>query len=427
MAFTGCTHKLILTDDDIAEMNIKGTQYATYMIESNFQQLEDHLTSKMAKSVKIEEIETFYLDAISNLGDFEKIEKVESKIVNNNIVCTVNTRYEKNGVIVSMILTSKGEISGLWISYYPIELPLVENDIFKEISISYDIDGVDISGILTLPHEYDETLAVLVQGSGQSNMNEGIGKEGNVPFLDIAHGLANEGIASVRFNKRYFQYPETAKEDITIFDEVINDVLHIIDNSLNIEGATFTDVSLIGHSLGGMIAPYVASQNQHVSSIVSLAGTLRPLEDVMYDQLLDSYKVNTIFSEKEKETALKSAADEIAEIKKLEVGVDGLNYLGISSHYFASLNQLNTQEIAPTLDTRYLILQGSEDFQVYAKTDFELWKTELENHPDSTFILYEGLNHLFMQSSGKTGITEYDNKQTVNNKVITDIAEFILK
>ena len=63
-----------------------------------------------------------------------------------------------------------------------------------------------LNGILTLPDEAEGPAAavVMVHGSGPSDMNEKIG--GCTPFKDLAAGLAERGIASVRYDKRSFAH-----------------------------------------------------------------------------------------------------------------------------------------------------------------------------------------------------------------------------
>ena len=59
-----------------------------------------------------------------------------------------------------------------------------------------------LNGLLTLPDNTEEKVpaVVLVHGSGASNMDEKVMKL--TPFKDLAEGLAEKGIASVRYDKR---------------------------------------------------------------------------------------------------------------------------------------------------------------------------------------------------------------------------------
>lgn len=78
------------------------------------------------------------------------------------------------------------------------------------------------------------------------------------------------------------------------------------------------------------------------------------------------------------------------------------------------LNNLNYEELASDLDIPVLILQGTDDEQVFAETDFQLLKTVYAGK-EATFKLYDGLDHLFMR----------DKEEKVDKEVINDIAKWI--
>ena len=63
-----------------------------------------------------------------------------------------------------------------------------------------------LKGILTLPDDLSKQVpaVVFVHGSGSSNMDEKVGKL--TPFKDLAEGLAKQGIASIRYDKRSFAH-----------------------------------------------------------------------------------------------------------------------------------------------------------------------------------------------------------------------------
>ena len=74
-----------------------------------------------------------------------------------------------------------------------------------------------------------------------------------------------------------------------------------------------------------------------------------------------------------------------------------------------------------------LFLQGSADFQVYVDKDFAEYKEILKGHTNASFILYDGLNHLFMPTTGALDTTDYDYENKVDEQVIKDIADWIKK
>ena len=65
-------------------------------------------------------------------------------------------------------------------------------------------------------------VVVLVSGSGPNDMDETVGA--NKPMRDIADGLAQTGISSLRYNKRYNQDPGADAGAWTLEFEVLDDL-----------------------------------------------------------------------------------------------------------------------------------------------------------------------------------------------------------
>lgn len=99
--------------------------------------------------------------------------------------------------------------------------------------------------------------------------------------------------------------------------------------------------------------------------------------------------------------------------------------LGLPESYWLSLNAIETPAILGELDIPMLIMQGGADFQVSAENDFGAFKELLKGRENVEFKLYEGLNHLFMPTSGKRDLSEYEAKSNVAVEPIEDIARFI--
>ena len=89
-----------------------------------------------------------------------------------------------------------------------------------------------LSGTLTLPDNLNHPVpaVVLVHGSGASDQDEKVGKL--KPFRDLSEGLAVNGIASLRYDKRTFVHARKMMKQgqITIYDETIEDAVKAADN-----------------------------------------------------------------------------------------------------------------------------------------------------------------------------------------------------
>lgn len=410
-------------------------KYATYLGREKYEKVYATFSDELKAQINEKTLATIWGSHVILLGDFEQIadEEIEVEIQDGYYVANVKLEYEdeESGVLASLILTEDAKLAGIWFDYYVKAAGAgnvggTEAMDPRERSIQLINGDIVLDGRLTLPVGVENPpVVIMVQGSGQSDMDEVTGLAGNSPFRDIALGLADRGIATVRYNKRYYQYPELADATVTIWDEVLDDVYAAIDAAGKYEELKESDIYILGHSLGGMLAPKIAYDNEEISGIISLAGTPRGLEEVIYDQnmvLID--EMDTVSNEEKEE--LRAAIKEIVESVH-SITDDRLEepLLGATGYYWRSLAQIDTRQILTELNIPMLILQGSDDFQIYEDKDFKEWKELLAGRDNVRFELYEGLNHMFMPAGEAGDITDYDVRANVDEAVIEDIAEWI--
>lgn len=352
------------------------------------------------------------------------------------VITSAQIPYEQKNIILSVTYGQTGAVEGIYLTY---TLPAVKPEVteaYTECEVSVGEGEYPLEGILTLPNGVEKPpVVLLVHGSGQSDKNETIGAAGNAPFADIAHGLAEHGIATLRYDKRYFEYPGLATETITIRDEVLNDVaaaLALLSETQEVDGER---IFVLGHSLGGMLAPCIAQENPQVAGMISLAGSPRGLWEIVYDQNMAAMQAAGLSEpefavweemvQREYDAVLSLVAD--VRDAKGEISEEALSAVlfGVSGYYWASLAEIDTAAIAKELAVPMLILQGGADFQVYPERDYAAWQVLLEGKENVTFRLFEGLNHLFMPSNGAMDITEYDEEAHVAEDVIEVIAKWL--
>ena len=291
-----------------------------------------------------------------------------------------------------------------------------------------------LKGILTLPDDISTPVpaVVLVHGSGSSNMDEKVGKL--TPFKDIAEGLAKYGVASVRYDKRSFTHGLKMVRDksltITAKEETIEDAI-LATQLLKTDSRIDTDkIFIIGHSMGGMLAPRIDAEGGDYRGLILMAGTPRRMEEALKDQLaetldrmnplmrkLASGSVNKMLK---KFDGMYDVPDE--EAKKIKIGN------GATLYYFKDMGQPTVAEYLADNHKPMLIMQGDKDFQVKADIDFAMYKEILKGRGNVTFRLYENLNHAFVNSVYgliSKAKQEYNVEQHIGENVIADIAEWI--
>ena len=283
-----------------------------------------------------------------------------------------------------------------------------------------------LPGLLTLPAGQGPfPLVVLVHGSGPNDRDETIGP--NRPFRDLAHGLADRGVAVLRYDKRTRVYPMSfANRAFTVREETIDDALEAVRLARTLPEIDPRRVVIAGHSLGGMLAPRIAAMDGALAGVVVLAGAAdESLPDMIDRQLaylrtLEGADTAAIAAQE------RALAPGLARVRALTPAdsADLTPLAGAPAAYWLDLAAYEPLAIAKTLTIPLLVSQGERDYQA-GDRGFARWKTELGTRPEVTFRLYPALNHLFMPGTGPGNPAEYGVPGAVAAEVIDDIATWI--
>jgi dienelactone hydrolase len=301
-------------------------------------------------------------------------------------------------------------------------------DSFSERALTVTTGSFEMPGTLTVPNGAGSFSAiVLVHGSGPNDQDESVGT--NKTFKDLAWGLASQGIVVLRYEKRNHKYGVKSSADpdaFTIADETVDDARSAVAMLAKTPGVDANHIFIGGHSLGGYIAPRIATGDPQIAGLVLMAGNTRPTEELIIDQtnyLASIYGKDTPESQKHIQAAEKSARDLRDPNLKRGMTVVVLD-APLPASYVLDLRTYVPAETAAALKIPFLILQGERDYQVRV-VDFEGWKKALASHPNATFKLYPALNHLFMPGTGPSKPDEYLKPNHVPKDVVDDIAAWI--
>ena len=291
-----------------------------------------------------------------------------------------------------------------------------------------------LKGILTLPENLEKPVpaVVFVHGSGSSNMDEKVMKL--TPFKDLAKGLAEHGIASVRYDKRSFAHGRKMlkKGNLTVKEEVIEDAVlasNLLKNDSRIDPEK---VFIIGHSMGAMLAPRIDAEGGNFKGLVLLAGTLDTLEGVLFRQL-DEMKngkskiMSWVASAQEKK--FKKSFENLYELSDEEA--KKIPYAGgVNLYYFKEMGGHRAADYLEKTEKPVLIMQGTKDLQVNVERDFGGYKRAFGERDNFSFRLYEGLNHCFVPAlydDISKATKEFSKERHIGDNIISDIAGWILK
>ena len=131
-------------------------------------------------------------------------------------------------------------------------------------------------------------------------------------------------------------------------------------------------VFVAGHSLGGLLAPLIASRCPSVNGLILLAAPSRPQDDILKEQLryLASLNGNT-------DEAL--LAQQFQQVKA-----------SAPQAYWDYLDKYAPVMTAYSLSIPMIFLQGERDYQVTMQ-EFSMWKLGMFGKTNATFYSYPTL------------------------------------
>ena len=291
-----------------------------------------------------------------------------------------------------------------------------------------------LKGLLTFPDSKTAPFPaiVLVHGSGSHDMDETIYKV--KPFKDLAAGLAEHGIATLRYDKRSKIYGKKMVKalgsSMTVKEEAIEDAIFAADLLRKDPRIDPNRIYIAGHSLGGALAPRIDKEGGNFAGLIIMAGSPRKLEEIVKKQGTDYLKnakgiikwiaTKQINKMAQKLTNIYDLTDEEAKNTPFAGGT--------SLYYLKEMGENASMDYLATIDKPVFVIQGEMDVQVLVKEDFEGYKEILADNPHATFKLYPNLNHCFMPTTNQDitkALKEYKKEQHVEPYVIADIAEWV--
>lgn len=257
-------------------------------------------------------------------------------------------------------------------------------------------DGV-LHGSLLLPKvESPIPVALLIAGSGPTDRNGNNPKGRNDSLKRLAQALAKRGIASLRYDKRGIGQSQAVAPD----ESQLSVDAYVADaqawaRKLKAD-ARFSDLLLIGHSEGALIAT-LAAPAVEPAALISIAGSGRAIDQLLREQLqgrLPPALLATAFY----------LLDELKAGRTHEQVPEKLQVLFRPSvqPYLISLFRYDPADAFANTTAPALIVQGTHDIQV----DLQDAERLQEARQDADVAIIGGMNHVLrITPAGPTGQT----------------------
>lgn len=274
-----------------------------------------------------------------------------------------------------------------------------------------------IDGSLIVPNSGSNQLAIIIGGSGPTD------RDGNQNFMKtnnlkkLAQQLAQNGIATFRYDKRIVKQIKTNTVDPNIkFDDFVSDAMAVVKYFKTQK--IFEQVYIIGHSQGSLIGMLAAQQN--VDGFISLAGAGQSIDAVIIEQV---EKTAPMFTED-----TKRAFGVLRSGQKTTDYPPALASIFDSSvqEFMMSWMTYDPAVAIKKLDIPILLINGTKDLQV-SIAEAELLHDASEA---SELKLIDNMNHVLFVISGddqENAKSYNDHNGKISETLIKDIVEFIKK
>jgi len=399
------------------------------MDKGNFEEAHGFFDESVKAGISPDELKLFWLRLGNSLGTYQSVDGAKNTVKGDYFQVILTCGFSKGSQTFTFVFNKSEKLLGFFVTPVAEEaeyaLPAyADTTLYSEKEINIKFEDGQMVGIFTSPKNLANfPVVIMVHGSGPSDMDETVGP--NKPFKDLAAGLAAKGIGSIRYVKRSMVYPRSFSKAFTVKEEAIDDALSAIALANTLPGVNKSQIYLLGHSLGGMLAPRIATLAPSLSGIILAAAPARKLSDLIAEQNMFIFKASgdTTAAGKKQFTESTNEIDRSRLLKLGDIAPDSI-ILGAPAAYWIDLNNYDQVATAKRIKNRILILQGGHDFQVSVQ-DFNIWRTTLAANKNASFKLYPNLNHLLSSQKEKGTGVQYRTPANVSPDLINDISLWI--
>lgn len=275
--------------------------------------------------------------------------------------------------------------------------------------------GIRLGCTLTTPPGAPAPVAILVSGSGPHDRNAEI--LGHQTFGVLADHLARNGIAALRCDDRDFGKPPeyTLAQTIGAFASDARAAMAFLRTRPDIDPKR---IGFIGHSLGGVVAPVVASEETDTAFVVLLAGLGVTGAEAALDQRVGLAQPDATPAEiaeiralwpdvigklaratdaTEAQALVRNALAQTPKARPVIYPSVGMAVEAMSSAYARSMSAYDPAPYFAKIGAPVLALYGALDVQVPARQNLAGLRS-ITAGKDVTITELPGLNHAFQHA-----------------------------
>jgi dienelactone hydrolase len=307
---------------------------------------------------------------------------------------------------------------------------------FVESEVSFQTEDSEIAGTLAVPEGNGPFPAVIVLGgSGPWDRNgdedarrvEALIRVGqpvfevNSTYKDIAEGLSQAGMVTLRYDKRGIgnstgeggDFPEPSLRDLRA-------AVTFLRRHPSVDPER---IALAGHSLGGLWALMEAAADPDIAAVCLMATPARPYTEVIIEQI-----EGLITLQGGNETYIAAAvAQQRAIYAQLRSGeLDPTTSLELE--FLKAIMDLAGADYAKEIECPALILHGEKDLFTVIPEEAQLLKEAFVEggNEEVELVVFDDLDHMFRPTPGQPSLAlYYEDRGPIPQDVVDTIVDWM--
>lgn len=288
---------------------------------------------------------------------------------------------------------------------------------------------ISLAGTLSLPKgEIPLALVICMHGSGQLDRNENAGPQKLNIFNALSDRIVASGMACFRYDKRGIG-KSSGNYHAAGHSDLVADALAVTRHFL--ADTSFSQVFLLGHSEGCIIAPQVADAAR-VDGLVLLAPFITPLGELLEAQGqamqkainegkgISGFLVRQYVRLKGGVSAINARL--IERVRQSDQPVIRVGLRKVEARWIREMLALDPVEVIKSIDIPTLVFVAGADVQCPPEDGAEIARIIGEK---ATHVMVPGLSHILRMQGKKTGFSGY--KAQLKRPMEPGVADSVVK
>lgn len=407
---------------------IGAQEFINLMSRSKFDEAHSFFSGEVKNMISPAQLGEVWKQYTGTLGSYKGFTPKSGKASGGNYIVESVLEFSKEKLVLKLTFGRNNDLLGMFFSQYADEIPLPPNTMETEVKIGAPYP---LGGKLLRPLGKEKApVIIMLSGSGPNDMDATIGP--NKIFKELSYRLAEKGIATLRFDKRTFTYPEKFADGTFPYDlesEYLSDIRYILQNKTLLLGEDHGDIYVLGHSLGGFLMPAISMIDDEVKGYIIASGNFDGIEKLLLPQFEHIYS-HTDMAEDDKRIQISALRERLRNLEQsLSSNLDTLELpLNIPMSYWRSQSENSPLMFRNKIgkDKNFLVLQGSRDYQV-TPDQADKWKEYFRETEGAKVVILEGLDHIFHYGTDVSKPDDYSKADTISPLITEEISKWIFK